>query len=78
MLIRRHAPGRCSTQELRLVQIAKALADPAEVLLLDEPTAVLAEGEASRLLDTLSTLRDAGEAIVYVSHRLGEVLQYRR
>ena len=68
-------PATCSTQELRLVQIAKALADPADVLLLDEPTAVLPEGEASRLLDTLNGLRDAGEAIVYVSHRLGEVLQ---
>ncbi len=68
-------PAACSTQELRLVQIAKALADPADVLLLDEPTAVLAEGDASRLLNTLSTLRDAGEAIVYISHRLGEVLQ---
>ena len=67
-------PGRCSTQELRLVQIAKALVDPADVLLLDEPTAVLPEAEASRLLDTLAALRDAGEAIVYVSHRLGEVL----
>ncbi|HEU5111842.1 MAG TPA: sugar ABC transporter ATP-binding protein, partial [Acidimicrobiia bacterium] len=68
-------PSACSPQELRLVQIAKAMADPADVLLLDEPTAVLAEGDASRLLKTLSTLRDAGEAIVYISHRLGEVLQ---
>ena len=68
-------PSWCSTQELRLVQIAKALVDPADVLLLDEPTAVLPEGEASRLLDTLRALRDAGEAIVYVSHRLGEVLR---
>lgn len=68
-------PSDCTTQELRLVQIAKALAGPSDVLLLDEPTAVLAEGEAGRLLGTLSDLRDSGEAIVYVSHRLGEVLQ---
>jgi ABC-type sugar transport system ATPase subunit len=68
-------PAWCSTQELRLVQVAKALVDPADILLLDEPTAVLPEGEANRLLDTLTALRDAGEAIVYVSHRLGEVLQ---
>jgi ABC-type sugar transport system ATPase subunit len=68
------SPASCSTQELRLVQVAKALVDPADVLLLDEPTAVLPEGEASRVLDTLTALRDAGEAIVYVSHRLGEVL----
>jgi ABC-type sugar transport system ATPase subunit len=68
------SPDSCSIQELRLVQIARALADPAEVLLLDEPTAVLPEGDSSRLLDTLRSLRDSGEAIVYVSHRLGEVL----
>jgi ABC-type sugar transport system ATPase subunit len=68
-------PAWCSTQELRLVQVAKALVDPADVLLLDEPTAVLPEGEANRLLDTFMVLRDAGEAIVYVSHRLGEVLE---
>jgi ABC-type sugar transport system ATPase subunit len=68
-------PSSCTIQELRLIQIARALADPAEVLLLDEPTAVLPEGDASRLLETLRSLRDAGEAIVYVSHRLDEVLE---
>ncbi len=68
------SPESCSIQELRLIQIARALADPAEVLLLDEPTAVLPEGDSSRLLETLRALRDSGEAIVYVSHRLGEVL----
>ena len=68
------SPAACSPQELRLVQIARALADPAAVLLLDEPTAVLPETEARLLLDTLTALRDTGEAIVYVSHRLGEVL----
>jgi rhamnose transport system ATP-binding protein len=67
-------PDSCTIQELRLIQIARALADPAEVLLLDEPTAVLPEGDSTRLLDTLRSLRDSGEAIVYVSHRLGEVL----
>ncbi len=67
-------PTDCSTPELRLVQIARALMQKASVILLDEPTAVLGRADSRRLLDTLRTLRDQGEAIVYVSHRLGEIL----
>jgi ABC-type sugar transport system ATPase subunit len=68
-------PTTCTAPELRLVQIARALISGEGVMLLDEPTAVLGHSEADRLLATLSTLRDQGEAIVYVSHRLGEVLE---
>lgn len=67
-------PTECSAPELRLVQIARALMQKAGVILLDEPTAVLGRADSYRLLDTLRALRDQGEAIVYVSHRLGEIL----
>ena len=67
-------PTECSAPELRLVQIARALMQKASVILLDEPTAVLGRADSYRLLDTLRALRDEGEAIVYVSHRLGEIL----
>ena len=67
-------PTECSAPELRLVQIARALMQKASVILLDEPTAVLGRADSYRLLDTLRALRDQGEAIVYVSHRLGEIL----
>jgi ABC-type sugar transport system ATPase subunit len=69
------SPAGCTTQELRLVQVAKALVEPGDAVLLDEPTAVLPEEDAGRLLRTLRGLRDEGEAVVYVSHRLGEVLE---
>ncbi|HKX74490.1 MAG TPA: sugar ABC transporter ATP-binding protein [Acidimicrobiia bacterium] len=68
-------PGGCSAPQLRLIQVAKALYAPGTVMLLDEPTAVLAARDADRLMSRLETLRDQGEAIVYVSHRLSEVLR---
>ena len=64
-----------SVPELRLAQIARALVQPGDILVLDEPTAVLAEPDADLLLEKLMGLRAAGKAIVYITHRLSEVIQ---
>jgi ABC-type sugar transport system ATPase subunit len=64
-----------SVPELRLAQIARTLIHPADVIVLDEPTAVLSEADADHLLERLLTFRSEGKAIVYVSHRLSEVLR---
>ena len=53
---------------------ARAVAD-AKVLLLDEPTATLTETDAARLFDLLRDLRKQGLGMVYISHRLAEVLE---
>lgn len=58
---------------LQLVEIMKALAAEPRVLILDEPTAALTAEEAATLADQCRRLRDTGLAIVYVTHRLGEV-----
>jgi rhamnose transport system ATP-binding protein len=58
----------------QLVAIARALMLDARVLIMDEPTASLDEWEADRLLGVVSVLRADGVAVLYVSHRLREVL----
>ena len=59
----------------QLVQIARALAQDARILILDEPTASLSIPEADRLLALVEQLRAKGCAIIYVSHRLPEVFR---
>jgi len=61
--------------EKQTIEIARALARRARVLILDEPTAALAQPEADRLLDLVEKLRAAGTGILYISHRLEEVLR---
>jgi ABC-type sugar transport system ATPase subunit len=65
---------RLSAAQRQIVEIAKAIAVPPRVLILDEPTASLTQGEAERLFAFLRLLRDRGVAIIYISHRLDEVL----
>jgi general nucleoside transport system ATP-binding protein len=56
------------------VEILKALYRRADILILDEPTAVLTPQEAVELFGILSTLRREGMAIIFISHKLNEVL----
>jgi ABC-type sugar transport system ATPase subunit len=56
------------------VEIARALSLDARILLLDEPTAAASESDAERLFALLEELRGQGLGIVYISHRLSEVL----
>ena len=62
-----------SAAQKQLIQLAKALAANARVLLLDEPTSSLTEHEARELQRILLRLKSQGVAIVYVSHKLEEV-----
>jgi ABC-type uncharacterized transport system ATPase subunit len=57
------------------VEILKALYRGAEILILDEPTAVLTPQEARELFDILEKLKSQGKAIVFISHKLKEVLE---
>ena len=68
------AAGDLSVAEAQFVEIAKCLASDARVLIFDEPTAVLGEHEAAKLLALLRRLRDEGRAVLFISHHLDEVV----
>ncbi len=63
-----------SAAQKQLIQIAKALSANVKILLLDEPTSSLTEHEARRLFVLLKDLRKRGVALIFVSHKLDEVL----
>jgi ribose transport system ATP-binding protein len=64
-----------SVAQMQLVEIAKALSLQSRVLLLDEPTASLTSNETKTLFTVLRRLRDQGVSLVFVSHKLEEVLE---
>jgi rhamnose transport system ATP-binding protein len=64
-----------SIAEQQLVEIAKALSLEASVVVMDEPTAALSPVEARRLFGVVQTLRSHGTAVLFISHRLEEVLE---
>ncbi|MCU0831403.1 MAG: ATP-binding cassette domain-containing protein [Rhizobiaceae bacterium] len=66
--------GRLNRAERQQVEIARALARKARVLILDEPTSALTGPECDALHSLMNRLRDEGVAIIFISHRLGEVL----
>jgi simple sugar transport system ATP-binding protein len=57
------------------VEILKALYRGAEILILDEPTAVLTPQEALELFDIIRSLQAEGKSIIFITHKLGEVLE---
>ena len=65
--------GGLSVAHQQMVEIARALATDAKVLILDEPSAALSVSEVDTLLGVIRGLRARGLAIVYVSHRLEEI-----
>jgi ribose transport system ATP-binding protein len=67
--------GQLEISDRQAVELCKALAINARILILDEPTAALGERECERLFAVLRRLRSQGLAIIYVSHRLREVLE---
>lgn len=59
----------------QMVEIAKALSVKTKVLIMDEPTASLSNREVKELLRTVKSLREKGIGIVYISHRLEEIVE---
>ena len=67
--------GSLRVGEQQLVEIAKALSLSARILIMDEPTSALSPAECERLFGIVRNLAREGVAIVYISHRLDEVMR---
>jgi len=63
-----------SVARQQMVEIAKALVNRPRILILDEPSSVLAGSDLDSLFDLIRRLRDDGVLVIYISHRLAEVL----
>src|SRR5207253_1442312 len=57
----------------QMVEIAKALAFDAAILIMDEPTSALSDAEVARLFRVINDLRRAGTTVLYISHKMNEV-----
>jgi ribose transport system ATP-binding protein len=63
-----------SIAQRQMVEIAKALSIDARVIIMDEPTSSLTLSETERLLQVIASLKAAGVSIIYISHRLSEIM----
>ncbi|MFR8051906.1 MAG: sugar ABC transporter ATP-binding protein [Negativibacillus massiliensis] len=67
--------GTLSVSQMQLVEIAKAVSADCKVLILDEPTSSLTAAEVEALFAIVNELRSKGVAIVYISHKMDEILR---
>lgn len=67
--------GNLGIGQQQLVEIAKALSQKANILVLDEPTAALTESEVETLFGILRSLKERGVGMIYISHKLDEVFE---
>jgi ribose transport system ATP-binding protein len=63
-----------SIAQRQMVEIAKALSIDARVIIMDEPTSSLTLSETERLLEVIADLKAHGISVIYISHRLGEIM----
>jgi ribose transport system ATP-binding protein len=68
--------GDLPLAQQQLVEIAKVLSHDPRILVLDEPTASLAEEETAHLFQLLEGLKEQGIAIIFISHRFKEIIRY--
>lgn len=67
--------GELSIAEQQLVEIAKALSKEVKVLIMDEPTSYLTQDETEKLFKTINDIKQKGIGVIYVSHRLQEIIE---
>jgi erythritol transport system ATP-binding protein len=70
----RHQAGQLSLGSRQLLELARTLDQRSKILILDEPTSALSNAEAETLFGVIEELKKSGVTIVYISHRLNELL----
>ena len=70
----RHQAGHLSLGSRQIVELARTLDQSAKILILDEPTSALSNAEAAVLFTVIEELKRSGVTIIYISHRLNELL----
>jgi methyl-galactoside transport system ATP-binding protein len=63
-----------SASKMQSLEIAKAVSNKAKIIIMDEPTSSLTEHEVAHLFEIIRRLRDEGTAIIYISHKIEEIL----
>ena len=67
--------SRLSVAKKQIIEIAKAVASDAEIIIMDEPTTALSESEIERLFKIVKRLREQNVTVIYISHRLDEIFE---
>jgi len=67
--------SRLSVAQKQIVEIAKAVATESDIIIMDEPTAAISEGEIKRLFTIVKGLREKNVTVIYISHRLDEIFE---
>ena len=67
--------GTLSVSQMQLVEIAKAVSYNSKIIVFDEPTSSLTEEEVEHLFKIINMLRDRGCGIIYISHKMAEILR---
>jgi ribose transport system ATP-binding protein len=71
----RERVSRLSVAKKQIIEIAKAVASDADIIIMDEPTAALSESEIERLFKIVKRLREQNVTVIYISHRLDEIFE---
>ena len=68
--------GRMSVSQRQMCEIAKAISYNSRVIVLDEPTSSLTVQEVDKLFEMMRMLKEQGIALIYISHKMDEILKY--
>ncbi len=71
----REVVGNLSVSESQMVEIAKAVSYDSKIIVMDEPTSSLTENEVNHLFRIIRSLRERGAGIIYISHKMEEILK---